>query len=130
MGTQAEIEIDTLGKQLKEAQTTLKLMEPPERDRVALDAARRSLKMTEMASGNDNWSNKGSYLKSDARRHKGTSTLELEESGTKELERQLLYAKGDARQARSRMCLCLCPCLCSCLCMVAHACAPPHSVDT
>ena len=48
----------------------------------------------------------------------------------KELERQLLYAKGDARQARSRMCLCLCPCLCSCLCMVAHACAPPHSVDT
>ena len=83
---------------------------------VALDAARRSLQMTEMASGHDNWSNKGSYLRSDARRHKGTSTLELEESGTKELERQLLYAKGDARQARSRMCLCLCPCLCSCLC--------------
>ena len=130
MSTQAEIEIDTLGKQLKGAQTTLKLMEPPERGRVALDAARRSLQMTEMASGHDNWSNKGSYLRSDARRHKGTSTLELEESGTKELERQLLYAKGDARQARSRMCLCLCPCLCSCLWMVAHACAPPHSVDT
>ena len=59
MSTQAEIEIDTLGKQLKEAQTTLKLMEPPERGRVALDAARRSLQMTEMASGHDNWSNKG-----------------------------------------------------------------------
>ena len=98
-----------LGKQLQEAQASLKLMEPPEKDRVSLNAARRSLQMTEMASGNDNWSwsSKGSYLKSDARRHKGTSTLELEESGTKELERQLLYAKGDARQARARTCMLL-----------------------
>ena len=61
--------------------------------------------MTEMASGNDNWSDQGSYLTPDPRRHKGTSTLELEESGTKELERQLLYAKGDARQVRARTCM-------------------------
>jgi hypothetical protein len=96
-----------LGKQLQEAQASLKLMEPLEKDRVSLNAARRSLQMTEMASGNDNWSDQGSYLKPDARRHKGTSTLELEESGTKELERQLLYAKGDARQARARTCMLL-----------------------
>merc|ERR1719272_497054 len=77
-------------------------MEPPEKDRVSLNAARRSLERTEMASSNDNWSGQGSYLNPDSLRHKGTSTLELEESGTKELERQLLYAKGDARQAEER----------------------------
>ena len=116
--TQAEIEIGMLGKQLEQAQETIKLMEPPEKDRVSLNAARRSLERTEMASGNDNWSGQGSYLNPDSLRHKGTSTLELEESGTKELERQLLYAKGDARQARARTC------------MLARARAPPHSVDT
>ena len=107
-------------------------MEPPERDRVALDAARRSLKMTEMASGHDNWSNKASYL---SRTPGGTGDLDprAEESGTKELERQLL-AKGMPGRRGAAPCLCVChvpvpvllpvdgrSCLCaSALCGYAH----------